>query len=119
MKLVPHLCRFDRNYIFFNTSFSSIKVGYLTQPDAEIMENIIHVMEFLSDHISGRESNIRSVFIKSPSSVALPLYNDIEFSVKPVDNTSNGEAHNMKDELKEEIDNFMDDLFKKVKLKRK
>lgn len=53
---------------------STILVGHTGMPQKNITENILSIIDQFKKRYPGGESNIRSIFVKLPLSVSLPLY---------------------------------------------
>ncbi|VVC87308.1 ribosomal L1 domain-containing protein CG13096 [Leptidea sinapis] len=53
---------------------STVTVGHTGMPQAQIKENILSVIKYLGNRYPGGEANIRSLSIKLPLSVSIPLY---------------------------------------------
>ncbi|KAL3899785.1 MAG: hypothetical protein SGCHY_001799 [Lobulomycetales sp.] len=55
----------------------NIKVGRIGQDSTEIVENILAAIETAGNKIPGKHANIKSVHLKLPDSIALPLYSTV------------------------------------------
>ena len=56
---------------------SAVKVGRVSQPRVEIIENIRAVIEGVSQQVPKKWENIRALFLKSLESLALPLFQSL------------------------------------------
>lgn len=56
---------------------SVVKVGRVSQPRVEIIENVKAVIEGVSQQVPKKWENIRALFLKSLESVALPLFQSL------------------------------------------
>lgn len=56
---------------------SVVKVGRVSQPRVEIIENVRAVIEGVSQQVPKKWENIRALFLKSLESVALPLFQSL------------------------------------------
>ncbi|GBP66059.1 Ribosomal L1 domain-containing protein CG13096 [Eumeta japonica] len=53
---------------------STVQVGHMGMPAKKIKENILSLVEQLNNKFPGGEANIRTLSIKLPLSLSLPLY---------------------------------------------
>jgi len=56
---------------------SSLRVGHSGQPSDELVENVAHAAKLIATKIPRGVDNIKSLYLKSDKSIALPLYNSV------------------------------------------
>jgi len=83
---------------------SSIRVGHSGQASDELIENISHAAKQIASKIPHGVQNIKSLYLKSDLSVALPLYNSITELAPNRKRRSERAIKVSVDELKETID---------------
>ncbi|OLY77689.1 putative ribosome biogenesis protein [Smittium mucronatum] len=72
----------NSTYFFSATGSSlSVKIGVSNLSTDQLSQNIIHALPFIVDRIPKKALNIKYLGIKSPNSVALPIYTNAD-SVK-------------------------------------
>ena len=95
------------------------------QVAAHVADNLLQVIQFLVQSKKLKWSNVKSVCIKTRSSVALPVYNALDLSSDQEDEEPNAapaqvsmtEEQRKTEEDKQEVRQFMKDLMKKVGIK--
>merc|ERR1711879_188137 len=55
----------------------SIKVGRCSQTREELLENIVSIVEQMSEIVPGKLSNLQGIFIRAKQTVSLPIYQNL------------------------------------------
>lgn len=75
-------------YLFKNSGTCiNIKVGLSSFSQAQLAENIHSVLVQMVQHVPKKWGNIRSVFLKTPESVALPIWQTVPEGLQRIDAT--------------------------------
>lgn len=61
-------------YLFLTGSSMTLRVAKATQSEKECTENIIAAIDHVADKVPGKKKGIKSLYLKSLDSVALPIY---------------------------------------------
>lgn len=65
-------------YLFLTGSSMTIRVAKASQSEQECAENIIAAINHVADKVPGKKKGIKSLYLKSLDSVALPIYQVVD-----------------------------------------
>jgi ribosome biogenesis protein UTP30 len=78
----------------------TVKAGNTSMPVMKLLENIQSITQAVPDKVPKKWSNIRSVSIKTSSSIALPIYNKTPQELEEIMRMAKGETKQAADEEK-------------------
>ena len=76
-------------YLYKNSGTClNIKVGLSSFSEAQLAENVHSVLVQMVEHVPKKWGNIRSIFLKTPESVALPVWQTVPEGLKKIDSSA-------------------------------